>query len=187
MAATRLRLHHAWLTPSHLPGSNTPGWLHQICRAPTRLADTNAPGWLQYIWLAPTQLSGSNTSGWLQHIWLTPTRLAGSCTSAGLQHAWLTPAADVGTRYRAPGWHASRRRPAFACPVPHPSRISSSLLLLPQMRTSTLLRNPYHPQQRLRRGEPLASSPQPCAVAGEPAFASLRCLPKNNNDLFPSL
>ena len=33
----------------------------------------------------------------------------------------------------------------------------------------------------------LKSSPQPRAVAGEPAFASLRCLPKNNNDLFPSL
>ena len=33
----------------------------------------------------------------------------------------------------------------------------------------------------------LQSSPQPRAVAGEPAFASLRCLPKNNNDLFPSL
>ena len=41
---------------------------------------------------------------------------------------------------------------------------------------------------KLRRGEigvPLASSPWPRAVAGEPAFASLRCLPSQN--IGPSL
>ena len=174
MPATRLRLQHTWLPPAHL-------------------ADSNTPGCLLHIWLPPARLAASCTSGCLLHIWLAPTRLAGSIKSGCLLHIWLAPSnladASRGCRHPlpCPGWHASRRLPAFACPVPHPSRISSSLLLLPQMRTSTLLRNPYHPQQRPRRGEPLASSPQPRAVAGEPAFASLRCLPKNNNDLFPSL
>ena len=88
------------------------------------------------------------------------------------------------------GSSAGRRTPP-SWPLPvgrvQPSSDIAVLLLRSTAATPLSDASQYWLRQRPRRGEPVASSPQPRAVTGEPAFASLRCLSKNNNSLFPSL